>query len=151
MRSLATGWRRFGARRLHWLLAREGVRINHKKFQRLYSRKSACRYDAAVAANGLWAHGRPWPFRKAATGYERWTSCPMRSPEGVDFRSLSFSTTSPASVSVQRRHLDFRLRVARELDWAIPEWSRQEQVASNNGIQMISMAIMRWSKEREVE
>lgn len=36
MRGLAAERRRFGYRRLHWLLGREGVRINHKKFRRLY-------------------------------------------------------------------------------------------------------------------
>ncbi|CAH0357004.1 IS3 family transposase ISRpa2 [Sphingobium sp. CECT 9361] len=36
MRGLAAERRRFGYRRLHWLLGREGVVINHKKFRRLY-------------------------------------------------------------------------------------------------------------------
>lgn len=36
MRALAAERRRFGYRRLHWLLGREGVMINHKKFRRLY-------------------------------------------------------------------------------------------------------------------
>ena len=34
MRGLAAERRRFGYRRLHWLLGREGVLINHKKFRR---------------------------------------------------------------------------------------------------------------------
>ncbi len=36
MRSLAGERRRFGYRRLHWLLGREGLAMNHKKFRRLY-------------------------------------------------------------------------------------------------------------------
>ena len=36
MRELAAERRRFGYRRLHWLLGRESVAMNHKKFRRLY-------------------------------------------------------------------------------------------------------------------
>jgi putative transposase len=36
MKELALERRRFGRRRLHWLLCREGVTMNHKKFHRLY-------------------------------------------------------------------------------------------------------------------
>jgi len=36
LRQLAAERRRFGYRRLGWLLAREGCRMNHKKLYRLY-------------------------------------------------------------------------------------------------------------------
>lgn len=36
IRELASERRRFGYRRLHWLLCREGWIMNHKKFRRLY-------------------------------------------------------------------------------------------------------------------
>ena len=36
MRGLAAERRRFGYRRLHWLLGREGVLMNHRKSRRLY-------------------------------------------------------------------------------------------------------------------
>lgn len=36
IRELASQRRRFGYRRLHWLLCREGWAMNHKKFRRLY-------------------------------------------------------------------------------------------------------------------
>ena len=36
IRELASQRRRFGYRRLHWLLCREGWTMNHKKFRRLY-------------------------------------------------------------------------------------------------------------------
>ena len=37
LRALAVERRRFGYRRLHILLRREGIRINHKKLRRLYA------------------------------------------------------------------------------------------------------------------
>lgn len=42
------------------------------------------------------------------------------------------------------------MRVARELDWAIVERSRPAMVVSDNGTELTSMAILRWSKERDV-
>ena len=36
LRELAEQRRRFGYRRLHILLAREGIRLNHKKLYRIY-------------------------------------------------------------------------------------------------------------------
>ncbi len=40
MKALAHERRRFGYRRLHVLLKREGLRVNHKKLFRLYRRRS---------------------------------------------------------------------------------------------------------------
>jgi putative transposase len=36
MRSIAERWRRFGYRRIHVILKREGVKVNHKRVYRLY-------------------------------------------------------------------------------------------------------------------
>lgn len=43
------------------------------------------------------------------------------------------------------------LRVARELDWAIAERARQAMIVSDKGTELTSMAILRLSKERNVE
>ncbi len=37
------------------------------------------------------------------------------------------------------------LRVARELDWAIVERARPAMIVSDNGTELTSMAILRWS------
>ncbi|MHA6721369.1 IS3 family transposase, partial [Sphingomonas sp. RS6] len=64
MRGLASERRRFGYRRLHWLLGREGVRINHKKFRRLYreERLQVRRRGGRKRALGT---RDPWPSRRA--------------------------------------------------------------------------------------
>ena len=50
LRELASVRRRFGYRRLHILLRREGVMINHKKLRRLYCEKRLqVRRDRAVS------------------------------------------------------------------------------------------------------
>jgi putative transposase len=151
MRALAAERRRFGYRRLHWLLGREGVSINHKKFRRLYREEKL-----QVRRRG---------GRKRALG----TRSPMAIPQGRNQRwSLDF--VSDAFACGRRFRIlavvdDFTrecltlvadtsisgLRVARELDWAIAERSRPAMVVSDNGTELTSMAILRWSKERDVE
>ncbi len=151
MRGLATERRRFGYRRLHWLLGREGVMINHKKFRRLYREERL-----QVRRRG---------GRKRALG----TRAPMAIPQGRNQRwSLDF--VSDAFACGRRFRIfavvdDFTrecvrliadtsisgLRVARELDWAIAERSRPALIVSDNGTELTSMAILRWSKERDVE
>ena len=56
LRELAAIRRRFGYRRLHILLRREGIIMNHKKLRRLYAR-NGCRCAAEAAAKEPWAHG----------------------------------------------------------------------------------------------
>jgi putative transposase len=58
LRALAAERRRFGYRRLHILLRREGVSLNHKKLFRLY-REEKLTVRRRAAASGLSAHGRP--------------------------------------------------------------------------------------------
>lgn len=69
LRELATRWKRFGYRRLHILLRREGYAINHKRTYRIYKeaglalrkRKKKCptekrgRPDAVIAPNTRWS------------------------------------------------------------------------------------------------
>ena len=151
MRALAGERRRFGYRRLHWLLGREGMTINHKKFRRLYREERL-----QVRRRG---------GRKRALG----TRAPMAIPQGRNQRwSLDFVSDA---FSCGRRFRIFAvvddftrecvrliadtsisgLRVARELDWAIAERARPTMVVSDNGTELTSMAILRWSKERDVE
>ena len=181
MRALAANRRRFGYRRLHWLLGREGVAINHEKFWRLY-----CEECLQVRRRG----GRRRALGGACQGFSdaqhRWnagggTRSPMAIPQGRNQRwSLDF--VSDAFACGRRFRIfavvcDFTrecvrliadtsisgMRVARELDWAIAERSRPAMVVSDTdrrgltwginpkgGTELTSMAILRWSKERDV-
>jgi putative transposase len=57
LRELAAQRRRFGYRRLGWLLAREGHALNHKKLYRLY-REERPMVRQRGGASGPWAHAR---------------------------------------------------------------------------------------------
>jgi len=151
LRVLASERRRFGYRRLHILLAREGVLMNHKRLFRLYREERL----------GVRKRGG----RKRALG----TRSPMTLPEAANQRwSLDFVSDS---LSSGRRFRvlavvdDFTreclglvvdtslsgLRVGRELDQiAEVRGCRPAMVVSDNGTELTSHAILRWQEERSV-
>lgn len=73
LRELAGVRRRFGYRRLRVLLGREGIRMNHKKFRRLYAeeRLQVRRRGGRKRALGT---RRPMAIPQGATSAGRWTS-----------------------------------------------------------------------------
>ena len=152
IRELASERRRFGYRRLHWLLCREGWVMNHKKFRRLYREEKL-----QVRRRG---------GRKRALG----TRAPLTVPQGVNQRwSLDFVSDAFAcgrrfrilavvddySRECVRLIADTSIsgaRVGRELDAAVFErMARAHTIVSDNGTELTSMAILRWSKDRTVE
>jgi putative transposase len=151
LRELAAIRRRFGYRRLHLLLQREGTHMNHKKLRRLY------------AAERLQVRRRGG--RKRALG----TRAPMTLPQGpnqrwsLDFVSDTFTDSRRFRIlavvdDFTRECLclvaDTSLsgnRVARELDTIIAERGRPAMCVSDNGTELTSMAILRWSQETAID
>lgn len=151
LRELASQRRRFGYRRLHVLLSREGIIMNHKKLRRLYREERL--------------QVRRRSGRKRALG----TRAPMAIPQGPNQRwSLDF--LSDAFTDGRRFRIlavvdDFTreclaliadtslpgLRVARELDDLITIRGRPTMIVSDNGTELTSMAILRWSQEQRIE
>ena len=148
---LASERRRFGYRRLHILLAREGVLLNHKRLFRLYREERL----------GVRKRGG----RKRALG----TRSPMGLPEAANQRwSLDFVSDSLASgrrFRVLAVVDDFTreclglvvdtslsgLRVGRELDQLVERRGcRPAMIVSDNGTELTSHAILRWQEERSV-
>jgi putative transposase len=150
LRALASERRRFGYRRLGVLLAREGVRLNHKKLRRLYreERLQVRRRGGRKRALGMRA---PLTLPQAAN--QRW-SLDFASDtlsDGRRFRILcvidDFSRACLALVA------DTSLsgqRVARELDAIAAARGLPENVVSDNGTELTSVAVLRWSQERGV-
>jgi putative transposase len=151
LRKLASQRRRFGYRRLHLLLKREGVLLNHKKLFRLYREERL-----TVKRRG---------GRKRALG----TRAPMAIPQGANQRwSLDF--VSDALIDSRRFRIlaavdDFSreclalvvdtslsgLRVARELDRIAERRGYPRMLVSDNGTELTSNAILAWQQEHEVE
>jgi putative transposase len=151
LRELAAERRRFGYRRLHVLLDREGLHMNHKKLRRLYREE---RLQVRRRAG-----------RKRALGTRR----PMVPPSGPNRRwSLDFA--SDALSDARRFRIlavvdDFTreclcleadtslsgLRVARALDGIVAARGLPTSVVSDNGTELTSMAILTWTQARRIE
>ena len=147
LRQLALERRRFGYRRLGYLLAREGIHMNRKKLLRLYTEE-----DLKVRRRG---------GRKRALGKR----APMAIPQGPNQRwSLDF--LSDAFADGRRFRIfavvdDFTreclalvadtslsgVRVARELDAIVAGRGKPCVVVSDNGTELTTTAILRWSQE----
>jgi len=151
LKELALERRRFGYRRLHILLRREGIMLKRKKLYRLYREERL-----TVRKRG---------GRKRALG----TRAPMAMPQGANQRwSLDFVSDALAS-SRKFRILavvdDFSreclalivdnslsgIRVARELDRIVQRRGPPCMVVNDNGTELTSRAILSWQEERGVE
>ena len=146
LRHLAAERRRFGYRRLHILLRREGVEVNHKKLFRIYREERL-----AVRRRG---------GRKRALG----TRAPMTLPQGANQRwSLDFVAdvladgrrfrvlvivddfTRECLALVVDTSISGR-RVARELDAIVAAHGKPLLIVSDNGTELTSHAILRWKR-----
>ena len=67
LRELAAVRRRFGYRRLHILLDREGLHVNHKKLRRLY-REERLQVRRRGGRKRPWGQERRWPCRRSLSG-----------------------------------------------------------------------------------
>ena len=151
LKELSNERRRFGYRRLHLLLAREGFEVNWKKLYRIYREERL-----TVRKRG---------GRKRALG----TRAPMAIPQDANQRwSLDF--VSDALVDGRRFRIlcvidDFSReclatvvdnsisghRVARELDHIAERRGYPCMVVSDNGTELTSNAMLKWQQDRGVE
>ena len=147
LRELASQRRRFGYRRLGLLLARQGIRLNHKKLNRLYKEERL-----SVRRRG---------GRKRALG----TRAPMAVPQDRNLRwSLDF--VMDTLVSGRRFRIltavdDFTReclglvagtsltgpRVVHELDRIIEIRGSPGMIVSDNGTELTSNAVLGWQQE----
>jgi len=148
LRELAEQRRRFGYRRLHVLLRREGIEVNRKRVQRLYIEERL--------------HVRRRGGRKRALG----TRAPMAVPDRPNARwSLDFvhdqmtdgrrfrvlvvvdDCTRECLALVPDTSIT-GVRVARELDVIVGQRVRPAAIVSDNGTELTSTAILSWADER---
>jgi putative transposase len=151
MKAVASQRRRFGYRRIHVMLERQGNTMNQKKLRRLYREEKL-----QVRRRG---------GRKRALGTRR----PMLVPDRANIRwSLAF--VSNALTDGRRFRVlavvdDYTreclalvadtslsgIRVVRELDAIIGRRGRPSAIVSDNGTELTSMAILRWCQQTGVE
>jgi len=151
MRTIARERRRFGYRRLHVMLKREGLVVNHKKLFRLYREEklSVRRRGGRKRAIGTRA-----PMLVPLRPNERWSLdfVSDQFTDGRRFRVLAIvdDCTRESLALVADTSLS-GVRVARELDRLIAERGRPRMIVSDNGSEFTSNAILAWADQARVE
>jgi len=151
LRELAAMRGRFGYRRLHTLLMREGMTMNHKKLRRLYreERLQVRHRDGCKRAIGMRA-----PIAVPQAPNQRWSLDSMSDAffDGRRFRILAVldDFTRECLALVADTSLP-GLRVVRELDSFIARRGRPALCVSDNSTELTSKAILRCSQETQVE
>lgn len=151
LRSLSAERRRFGYRRLHIMLAREDIHMNQKKLRRLYREE---RLQVRRRGGRKRALGTRSPMLLPAGPNQRWSLDFVSDAlnDGRRFRILCIvdDFTRECIGLIADTSLS-GLRVARELDAIIAQRGTPHMVVSDNGTELTSMAILKWSQERHIE
>jgi transposase InsO family protein len=151
LRELAQQRRRFGYRRLHILLRREGIVINRKKTQRLYSEEKLA---VRRRRNRRRAIGARAPAPVLALPNQRWSLDFVydQLATGRRFRVLNIvdDVTRECLRAVPDTSISGR-RVVRELTDLIAERGKPTMIVSDNGTELTSNAVLAWCGEVGVE
>lgn len=150
LQELAAQRPRFGYRRLHVLLRREGIRVNHKRIERLYRAEGlAVRRRGRKSAVRL-HRGRP-PAPQHAN--EQWAVDFLQDAlaSGRTIRVLSvIDTFTREALALE---VDTSLpggRVVRVLDRLRGERPAPTQIVLDNGPELISHALAQWARQQAV-
>jgi putative transposase len=148
--ALAQERRRFGYRRLHVLLRREGHAVNRKRVQRIYREE---KLTVRRRGGRKRAIGTRRPIETPLAANQRWSLdfVSDQLTDGRRFRILTVidNCTRECLALVADTSLS-GLRVARELDTIIRERGRPGMIVSDNGTEYTSNAILSWADETGV-
>ena len=151
MKSIAQERRRFGYRRIHVLLKREGHAVNHKRLFRLYREE---KLSVRKRGGRRRAIGTRAPLLAPLLPNQRWSLdfVSDQMTDGRRFRVLTVvdDCTRECLALVADTSLS-GLRVARELTRLMMERGKPQMVVSDNGSELTSNAILCWADETKVE
>jgi putative transposase len=151
LRELAMVRRRFGYRRLHALLRREGLSVNHKRVYRLYVQEQ------------LWVRKRNRKRRIAVPRVPMLAPTDVNQVWSMDFvsdalasgrRFRTLNITDDYSREAPAIEVDTSLggvRVTRVLDRLKVERGLPRQIRSDNGPEFISKAVEQWAHKNNVD
>jgi putative transposase len=151
LRELASVRRRFGYRRLHILLRREGIVMNHKKLRRLYREE---RLQVRRRSGRKRAVGTRAPMALLQGPNQRWSLDFLSDAfaDGRRFRILAIVDDFTRECLALAADTSLPgLRVARELDVVITRRGCPAIIVSDNGTELTSMTMLRWSQEHGIE
>ena len=150
LKALAQERRRFGYRRLHVMLRREGHAVNKKRVQRIYREE---KLTVRRRGGRKRAMGTRRPLEIPLFANQRWSLdfVSDQMTDGRRFRILTVidNCTRECLGLVADTSLSGR-RVARELDAIILRRGRPETIISDNGTEYTSNAILAWADDAGV-
>jgi putative transposase len=151
MKEMAHERRRFGYRRLHVLLRREGHVVNHKRLFRLYREE---KLNVRRRGGRKRAVGTRSPMLLPMAPNERW-SLDFVSDQLTDGRRLRvLCVVDDCTRECVGLIADTSLsggRVARELDQIIARRGKPKMIVSDNGTEFTSNAILIWADRSSVD
>jgi putative transposase len=151
MKAVASERRRFGYRRVHVMLERQGWHVNQKKLRRLYREE---KLQVRKRGGRKRALGTRRPMLVPERPNERWSLDFVSDAftDGRRFRILAivddFSRECLALVADTSLS---GLRVTRELTALMTRRGRPRTVVSDNGTELTSMAVLRWCQEAGID
>jgi putative transposase len=150
LKALAAERRRFGYRRLHLMLKREGVSVNHKKLFRIYREEKLVVRKRGGRKRGL---GTRAPMTIPRGPNQRWSLDFVSDAlaDGRRFRVLAIvdDFTRECLALIADTSLS-GARVARELDAVIARRGKPHVVVSDNGTELTSTALLVWQQAQGI-
>jgi putative transposase len=151
MKTIAHERRRFGYRRIHVLLRREGVSVNHKKLFRLYREEKLSVRKRGGRKRALGTRG---VMLVPLSPNQRWSLdfVSDQMTDGRRFRVLTIidDCTRECLGLIADTSLS-GFRVARELHQIITQRGSPQMIVSDNGTEFTSNAILNWADEVHVQ
>jgi putative transposase len=151
LKDLASERRRFGYRRLNQMLKREGTVVNLKKVRRLYAEE---RLQVRRRKGRKKASGTRAPLVIPQAPDQRWSLDFVSDVFAFGRRFRVLAVIDDFSAECLCLVADTSIsgfRVGRELDRVIATRKRPAMIVSDNGAELTSMAILRWSQEQQIE
>ncbi len=151
MKKVASERRRFGYRRIHVMLERQGIVMNQKKLRRLYREE---KLQVRKRGGRKRALGTRKPMLLPSITNERW-SLDFVSDAFTDGRRFRiFAVVDDYSRECLALVADTSLsglRVTRELTELIRRRGQPKTIVSDNGTELTSMAVLKWCQETGIE
>jgi putative transposase len=150
VQAIAMEKRRYGYRRIHMVLKRDGMRINHKKVYRVYT-------QLGLKVKKRKARRKALGERKVETlitrPNQRWAldfvSDALADGRRIRLLPIMDVYTRQCLKLVVDTSLSGK-SVARALDEAIEEFGRPEEIISDNGTEFTSNAILQWCHKKGI-
>ena len=147
MKKVASERRRFGYRRIHVMLERQGIVMNQKKLRRLYREE---KLQVRKRGGRKRALGTRKPMLLPSITNERW-SLDFVSDAFTDGRRFRiFAVVDDYSRECLALVADTSLsglRVTRELTELIRRRGQPKTIVSDNGTELTSMAVLKWCQD----